>query len=333
MKYSFVIPTYNSEKWIQECVNSILAQTLQNFDLIIVDSGSSDGTLDWLKSIADERIKIYETGKRLFIAENWDRIKAIPRQEYMTIVGHDDVFYPGFLQRIDELIAANPEAGLWLTHFNMIDASSNIIRNCKPMQQQYNCADYLSALLSNKIDIMATGYVMRTKDYDEIDGIPTRYPNLLFADFELWIKLVERSYLAVAEECCFQFRLHQSVTGSSPDHKMQTGFKIFIDYLAQLQFSDKQLNKIIIENASQFILFHCKGFAHRLLRTPLEKRNGITVADFINTTKSMAQQLGVGDSYQPERVSSIRLAKLIDSNALLRSFFLFFKKLFPKPVM
>src|SRR6187551_2323564 len=120
MKYSFLIPTYNSDRWIQSCINSILAQTYTGFDIIIVDSGSTDGTLKWISEIGDSRIRIYTTDVRLGIVENWQRFTTIPRNEFMTIMGHDDILYPNYLETIDQLIAQNPDAELFQTHFNFI---------------------------------------------------------------------------------------------------------------------------------------------------------------------------------------------------------------------
>ena len=56
MKYSFIVPTYNSERWIQPCINSILSQSYTDFNLLILDSGSTDQTLNWIGSVNDSRI-------------------------------------------------------------------------------------------------------------------------------------------------------------------------------------------------------------------------------------------------------------------------------------
>jgi hypothetical protein len=74
---------------------------------------------------------------------------------------------------------------------------------------------------------MGTGFMMRAMDYDALGGIPP-YPNLLFADFELWIGLTRKNYKATAFEECFAFRLHQSMTTTSSDLKFQYAFDKFI---------------------------------------------------------------------------------------------------------
>jgi hypothetical protein len=112
---------------------------------------------------------------------------------------------------------------------------------------------------------------MRSKDYDAVGGIPA-YPNLLFADFELWLNLTSKGYKATAFEECFAFRLHQSTTTKSPDIKLQQAFERFINYLVSLKQQDKLAQEAIARYGIAFIQFYSKGLAHRLLRTSKNKR-------------------------------------------------------------
>ncbi len=332
MKFSIIVPTFNSEKWIQQCVNSILSQAFRDFEIIILDSGSTDETLGWLKTIKDERLILYKTDKRLSIEENWGRIINVPKKEYMTILGHDDILQPGFLKEINQLISLNPDASLYQTHFAFINATGKIIRKCKPMKEKYSKYDFLNSVMNNSIDLTATGYVMRSKDYDDIHGIPVNYPNLLFADFELWQRLINKSYMVVSPLNLFSFRVHKSVTSVSQDYRLHAAFEIFIQFLVNLKQQDNQMKTIIEKYGSQFLLFYCKGFSHRLLRTPLENRNGLTIDMFIEKTKELAEELGVEKKYSPEKLFSIQIAKLIDSNPVFRKMFLGFKRIYSQPL-
>ena len=100
---------------------------------------------------------------------------------HLGINGHNkaaDVF----LNYINNLINTDPEASLYHTHFNYINSNSEAIKECQPLPTQMTASDYLEYTLKESIDIMATGYVFRSKDYDAIGGIPTSYPNLIYAD-------------------------------------------------------------------------------------------------------------------------------------------------------
>jgi hypothetical protein len=172
---------------------------------------------------------------------------------------------------------------------------------------------------------------MRSVDYDAAGGIPP-YPNLLFADFELWIQLSLHSYKATAFGECFAFRLHQSMTTTSSDLKYQYAFDRFITYLEKLKKQEVSMKEPVERYALLFLMTYCKGLSHRLLRTPLKKRNGQTVEAFVNGCRSYAERLVPGSDFNPYQLFSMRLAKHIDRYWLTRQLFLVFKKLYPRPI-
>jgi len=331
MKFSIIIPTYNSLKWIEESVNSVLCQSLNDFELIIVDSGSTDNTLNWISLLHDKRIKIYSTDKKLSIEENWSRIKEIPKKEFMTILGHDDILYPDYLATMDNLINQHPDASLYQSHFQFIDSSGKIIRSCRSMNEIETGSGFLQSVLLNKIDITGTGFMMRSKDFDLIGGVPV-YPNLLFSDFQLWIEAVRiKGKVAISKETTFAYRRHASVAGTSDDKIYANAFKQFIRYLLKLKSEDKKMANIINDNGIEFINNFCRGTVHRMLRVSFNQRRSVN--DFIDICKNCADELIPGNDYHPEKTFSIRLAKIIDSNALTRSLFLNFKKIYKTPVL
>lgn len=332
-KFSIILPVRNGGEYIKECVNSILSQTEQDFNLIILDNCSTDGTREWLTSLANEKIIIYPSDSPLTIEENWARITKVPKNEFITLTGHDDLFYPDFLKNIEALIKEAPGASIFHTHFDFIDAKGKIIRSSKQMPRFLSSVDLLKGFLDQSVDSMGTGYVMRAADYDRVGGIPVKYPNLLFADFELWLSLAEKGGIAIAEKKCFAFRVHKSTTGSSQDFKLHRALELYIDFLANQKRESEEKSLVISEYAPRLLLFYCKGFCNRMLRTGKKKRSGITVKTFILQTKKMAGRLGVENNYHPEKVTSIKIATLIDSSRVLSYLFLLGKRIYSKPVL
>lgn len=330
MKYSIILPVRNGGEYVKECIRSILLQSIADFNLLILDNCSTDGTTEWLHSLKDERIKIYPSDKPLSIEQNWGRITTIEKNEFITLIGHDDILDPTYLETMDQLIDLHPHAGLYQTHFRYINAGGGTIRACKPMAAKQTAPEFLSFVLCHMIDTMGTGFMMRSEDYDRLGGIPP-YPNLLFADFELWIKLIGKKYLACSFNECFAFRLHQSTTTTSSDLKFGDAFKKFTDFLIELKAED-EINKAINRYGIEFMRFYTKGLAHRLLRSPYSKRNNKSVKTLLAECKAIADELVPGNSFQPEEEFSVRLARQIDSNTVTRHLFLQFKKLYAKPV-
>lgn len=330
-KFSIIIPVRNGGEYLKQAVQSILVQTFQDFNLLLLESGSTDGSIEYIQSIKDERVVWHTITNSLGIEANWGRILHIPKNEFMTILGQDDLLLPNYLEVINNLIIQYPEASLYQTHFNQINAKGAVIRPCKKMEEIEKPAVFLTSILENKIDFMASGFMMRTKDYDAVGGIPN-YPNLLFADCELFFEISRKGYLAVSPQTCFAFRIHQSTTNTSSDLKFQQAFGQFINYLEKLQVEEKLYEAVIYEHSAAFILFYCKGLVHRLIRKPKRLRAGVSVAGFIEQCKSFAKRLMPNQSFDPEKVPSIRLAKWIDRFALTRYLFLLYKKVHSKPL-
>jgi glycosyltransferase involved in cell wall biosynthesis len=330
-KFSIILPVRNGGRYVKECVHSILSQSHTDFNLIVLDNCSADGTSEWLTSLDDQRIHIYPAARPLSIEENWGRITTVPKMEFMTLIGHDDLLDAQYLATMNQLIERHPSASLYQAHFRYIDSEGRLLRHSKPMDEVQSASEFLASFLANIIDTMGTGFMMRSADYDACGGIPP-YPNLLFADFELWISLTDKSYKATATEECFAFRLHQSMTTTSDDIKFQNAFGLFMKFLVQLKSRDVLLQKAVERYALDFIRFYCKGLSHRLLRTPKNKRAGLTVNYFVRECKQYADQLVPGNSFDPYKQGNIKLAKQIDSNPLSRGLFLLFKKIYSKPV-
>lgn len=324
---SIIIPVRNGGEYIKECIGSIMQQTDQDFNLIILDNASTDGTVQWIRELNDPRIRIYESEKSLSIEENWSRIKTVPRNKWMMITGHDDIMAPDYLAVMRSLIGKHPDASLYQSHFNVIDKNGTVIMKCKPMAEVQSARDFFRETLAN-----GGGFMMRSKDYDAVGGIPP-YPNLFFADYVLWMELSRISYKATAPEHSFSYRVHESNTSAlSSDEKYLAGFDLFVNYLQSLK-KNPDLNEVINENASGIISLYCKGLSHRILRTDIKSRNYLTVAAITKRFKAYADLLIDNNTFDPSAEPSVRLARFIDSNVFTRKLFLLFKKIFKKPIL
>ena len=331
-KFSIVLPVRNGGEYVKECVNSILSQTISDFNLEVLDNNSKDGTLQWLTSLNDNRIRIYPSDKSLAIEENWARIVTIQKNEFMSFIGHDDCLDKNYLERMDQLILKHPTASLYQLHFRYINNRGENIRSCKPMNEVLSASEFLAFFLSNMSEL-SIGQMMRSTDFDEVGGIPS-YPNLLFADLELWVRLIQKSYRAVSFEECCSYRIHSSsTTNSSSTLKYYDAFAKMIDFFIELKLESKSFEIVFARYGLGFLKPYCKSIAHHLLRIPRNQRKGISVETFLSFFKNKIDILIPDNNFNPEEIGSIKLAKQIDTNPLTRKLFLTFKKIYPKPIL
>ncbi len=112
--FSVIIPTYNRESFLFLATNSVLNQSFQDFELIIVDDGSTDNTKELLKSLKDPRIKIfYQDNKGVSSARN----KGISESfgEFICFLDSDDQFNNSKLEKAKEVIDKNPDIKVFHT--------------------------------------------------------------------------------------------------------------------------------------------------------------------------------------------------------------------------
>ena len=331
--FSIIIPFKTGKHYLLDCLQSVLAQDYPHFEIIILAdiTSNTDDALHAISDLNNPKISVLLSDKNLDILQNWGRIKDLDKKEYMTILGYDDILSKGFLSCINNSINTNPDASLYHTHFNYINSNSEAIKKCQPLPTQMTASDYLEYTLKESIDIMATGYVFRSKDYDAIGGIPTSYPNLIFADAQLWIELSKKGHLVVDPSIQFSFRIHSSVTKTSKDKILLEAFILFLDYLKGLKQESDNYKLAIQSNLTAFAESTTKAMAHRLLRTPKMNRQGLTIDKVTNEIAEKCMQMEV--SYAPFKIKSIQIARFIETTPLLNELFLLFKRIYKKPVL
>lgn len=330
-RYSIILPVHNGGEYIKACVKSILTQTLQNFDLLILENKSTDGTSEWLESLGDDRIRIYPSETFLSIENNWKRIVDIPKNEFITLIGHDDVLLPAYLETMNALINENPNASLYQTHFTFIDAAGNKIRDCQPMDTSVNPDAFIAQALRRIIDINGTGFMFRSSAYDAVNGIPL-FPKLMFADYALWFSLVQNSKVAISKKQAFKYRLHQNTSQLANPIVYSNALNQFIIFLKSLS-NNPILYKCIQENAPRFISHYCTSISHKLLRYKLNERANLKVKQWVETCEKECKVISGNPFYSLRNTAGIKSALLIDSNALTRWLFLIFRKAYNKPVI
>lgn len=125
-KVSVLLPTYNHENFIEECVESVLNQTYKNIEFIVGDDASTDGTVDRLMKYQDKIDYIHlfdQNGTGIMM----DVLSADITGEYVAIINSDDAWEPQKLEKQIKVLENNPNVGACFTWCNRIDEDGNIL--------------------------------------------------------------------------------------------------------------------------------------------------------------------------------------------------------------
>jgi len=122
---SVLIPTYNSELYIKDTLESILNQTYNNLEIVVIDDASTDSTLEIVKRYKDERIKLYINEKNLGISGNMNKGIKLCHGKYLAIMDADDWSYPYRIEEQVKLMENSPKVVLCSGYMDICDGNLN----------------------------------------------------------------------------------------------------------------------------------------------------------------------------------------------------------------
>ena len=205
-----VIPTYNRERFLGIAIASALRQTFTDFELIILDDASSDGTQEVARSFGDRRVSYIRNPINLGMVENWNRGFRVANSRYVAFLHDDDVWEPAFLERAMRAIEACPDVGLVYSRVRLIDQSGKLVaggsRLALPTQDRVFSKTESVDRLVRRNEISPSASVVSRDAFSECGGFQPEWP--FHMDWQLWIKIAARRRTAFLAETLAYDRSH-----------------------------------------------------------------------------------------------------------------------------
>jgi len=129
-RVSIGLPIYNGQDFLEQSLDSLLAQTYTNFELIISDNGSTDRSVEIVhkRQATDPRIRLYLNDANLGAMKNFNRVFELARGEYFKWAAHDDIHASDYLQRCVDILDGNPDVVLAYARAKDIDENGETLR-------------------------------------------------------------------------------------------------------------------------------------------------------------------------------------------------------------
>ena len=130
-RVSVGLPVYNGERYLSDAIDSLLRQTFTDFELIISDNASTDGTGDICRRYADQdrRIRYVRSEKNVGSAANFNRVIELATAPHFTLAAHDDIRAPRYVERCMEVLDKDPSVILAYTRGSVIDEAGAHVRD------------------------------------------------------------------------------------------------------------------------------------------------------------------------------------------------------------
>ena len=154
MKYSVVIPLYNKQRYIKSTLQSVLAQTYTDYEVIVVDDGSTDASLQEAERMQSDKIRVlHQENQGVAVARNTGIENAAG--EYIAFLDADDKWNPSYLEEIDKIVQKYPQSDIFVSAYE-VDLGNGKKNLSEQMPAQDGCLPSYWATLSSKYDFVWT---------------------------------------------------------------------------------------------------------------------------------------------------------------------------------
>jgi glycosyltransferase involved in cell wall biosynthesis len=221
-KVSVVIPAYNAMTYLPKTLDSVLQQTFTDFEVLIVNDGSTDGIVSWASAIADPRVKpISQANKGVSEARNTGIHHA--QGEYIAFLDSDDLWEPTKLEKQIQCFESQPEVGLVYTWTLLVDRQGKSIGTVTAAHVE---GDVWEKLLLGDVVGNGSSAVIRKSCFNNVGLFDPELSGT--ADCDMWARIAAHYSLAVIKEILVYYRQHPS--GMSRDYdKMAQNSRLTIE--------------------------------------------------------------------------------------------------------
>ncbi|MBX2862982.1 MAG: glycosyltransferase [Leptolyngbyaceae cyanobacterium MAG.088] len=246
---SVIVPVYNSEKTIVETLQSVINQTYTDFEIIVINDGSQDSTLDVLSTITDSRLQVFSYDNA-GVSVSRNRGVENASGEFIAFLDADDLWTPTKLESQLALLQSHTQAAVAYSWCDYIDDEGNFLRKGGHANDAGNV--YKRLLVGNFLECGSTSLVNR-QVFESVGGFNSSL--LTNEDWELWVRLARDYEFVVVPEVQVFYRISgNSKSFNLTRHentRLQVIDQVFDRVPAELQY----LKQSCIANFYRYLVF------------------------------------------------------------------------------
>jgi glycosyltransferase involved in cell wall biosynthesis len=255
---SVLLPVYNGAKYLASAIDSILEQSHNDLELIVVDDCSTDQSASIIEAYAtrDKRLRFERNTANLGLFNNYNRCLELSRGDYIKPFAQDDILLPDYLKRTVAALKENPQVTLVTTGKNLLDDQGLVSRSVVlfPGQGVQPGKLLITWSLITFCNFLGEPVVGLFRAVDKGSGYDPRYFH--FGDLELWLRLLQKGNLYFIPDILCAFRSHGGAATRRNHHSLidlldviRLGHQYFA-YLEELGETREHFNLRVMEFAA-----------------------------------------------------------------------------------
>lgn len=248
MTFSVIIPLYNKAPYVRKTVESVLGQTFDDYELIIIDNGSNDGSNKIVAGFIDPRIRTVHLEENIGVSNARNKGVSLSTAPYITFLDADDWWEPTFLEEMRGLIERHPDAGIYGTGYYIVKNSKKRVAPIGVdedfLEGEINyCRVYAKTLCMPLTSITVS---MPRAVFDEMEGFK---PHLkLGEDFDLWVRIALKHKVVFFNKPLSNYNQDVDITYRGTHNKRydpDTFMTFYFDQFKKEEEGNKDLKKLL----------------------------------------------------------------------------------------
>lgn len=300
------ITSYNGARYLRDCLDSLLNQTFQDFDVVIHDDQSSDSTLEILREYSnrDKRFNIYHNRENLGCIKNYNNCVSLAQGTWIKFLNHDDFLAPQCLEKMVQATAQNVPIICCRRDFKFEEGVSaemkatvtryQHVHDIFPDKFSITAREMSCAAVehpSNNFIGEPTVIMLRREAFPRFGVLNPLLPQI--ADLEYWLRVSTNTGLVYVPETLAYFRIHNtSMTASAVDGKKFWSLKLEpLILLHEFTFNPiyENLRKVISEDRPSIDLRNLLSWSARALYSEIRNDKGPSAQEKLNAWKKMLE--------------------------------------------
>lgn len=238
---SIIIPCYNHELYVQDCIKSVIEQTYQNIELIIIDDGSKDESVNKIKEMlkkCKKRFIRFEFRHRKNKGLSFTLNEAINwcNGDYLSCIASDDMFVPNKTEIQVNFLQNNRDIVAVFGGVKIIDHNNNVINKIKGTNKVYNFKD----IILQTATVLAPTQMIRLNLIKHVGGYD---PTIAIEDWYMWLKLAQIGNIYCMQDYFSLYRYHEDNTSKKVDIMYQARLQVLSNF-KQFELYDAAVREV-----------------------------------------------------------------------------------------
>lgn len=240
---SVILPIYNGERYVQEAFDSVFAQTFCDYDVVCVDDGSTDRSLQLLEQYCSRLMVIKQANAGQSAARNQGVHASTGR--YLAFLDQDDRWYPHKLAQQVGVLEARKDVVMVYCNSDRMDSDGRVIQVGTTKAEQPRAKESLLGRLIGEGLVLPSSMLVRREVFERVGGFDPQLRG--FEDFDLCARLTQQGGIAFLEESGMCYRAHESGFNRAGGLTIVRSRERFLLRMRELHAEDRQRQALINE--------------------------------------------------------------------------------------